>query len=70
MSEVEPTESIPADANAAVDKLIADYIDNTRLAPTLVGTAGQYAWDRKYDSAGRLYGAVIDIHPNKMLTFS
>ena len=52
------------DANAAVDKLIADYNDNARLAPTLVGTAGQYAWDRKYDSARRLYGAVIDNHPD------
>ncbi len=68
VSEVEPTESIPADANAAVDKLIADYIDNARLASTLVGTAGQYAWDRKYTIAGRLYGAVIDTHPNNPFT--
>ena len=57
------------DANAAVDKLIADYNDNARLASTLVGTAGQYAWDRKYGSARRLYGAVIDNHPNKRFAF-
>ena len=56
------------DANAAVDKLIADYNDNARLASTLVGTAGQYAWDRKYDSARRLYGAVIENHPNNPFT--
>jgi tetratricopeptide (TPR) repeat protein len=56
------------DANAAVDKLIADYNDNARLASTLVGTAGQYAWDRKYDSARRLYGAVIDNHPDNPFT--
>jgi hypothetical protein len=68
--------SIPAetskvdDANAAVDKLIADYNDNARLASALVGTAGQYAWDRKYDDANRLYSAVIDNHPDKMFTFS
>lgn len=56
------------DTNAAVDKLIADYNDNARLASTLVGQAGQYAWDRKYDIARRLYGAVIDNHPNNPFT--
>ena len=45
------------DANTAVDKLIADYANNANLASTLVGTAGQYAWDRKYDGANRLYQA-------------
>ena len=70
----QPT-SIPAetgkldDANAAVDKLIADYNDNARLASTLVGTAGQYAWDRKYGSANKLYRAVVDQNPdNPMAT--
>ncbi|MGD0552469.1 MAG: hypothetical protein ABSB25_07435 [Sedimentisphaerales bacterium] len=58
------------DANAAVDKLIADYANNAHLASTLVGTAGQCAWDRNYDGAQRLYRAVIDNHPDKMFTFS
>ncbi len=52
------------DANVVVDKLIADYANNAHLASTLVGTAGQYAWDRKYDDANRLYRAVIDNHPD------
>jgi predicted negative regulator of RcsB-dependent stress response len=52
------------DANAAVDKLIADYANNAHLASNLVGTAGQYAWDRNYDGAQRLYHAVIDNHPD------
>jgi hypothetical protein len=74
-STVEPPASIPVetgkldDANTAVDKLIADYNGNASLASTLVGTAGQYAWDRKYDSARRSYGAVIDNHPNKRFAF-
>ncbi|HEY5505010.1 MAG TPA: hypothetical protein VIK28_07620, partial [Sedimentisphaerales bacterium] len=55
---------ISAESDTTVDKLIADYANNARLAPTLVGSADQYAWDRKYDDAKRLYRAVIDKHPN------
>ena len=58
------------DANTAVDKLIADYAKNVNSASTLAGNANQYAWDRKYDCANRLYRAVIDNHPDKMFTFS
>jgi tetratricopeptide (TPR) repeat protein len=43
-----------------VDNLIADYNSNPDLASTLVQTAGDYVWNRKYDEAQRLYQAVSD----------
>lgn len=55
---------ISAESDSAVDKLIADYTSNANLASTLVNTANQYSWDRKYDEAEKLYRAVIDKHPN------
>jgi tetratricopeptide (TPR) repeat protein len=55
------------DANTAVDKLIAAYVNNAHLASNLVDTAGQYVWDRKYDGANRLYQAIIDKDPNNPL---
>jgi tetratricopeptide (TPR) repeat protein len=55
---------ISAENDTTVDKLIADYANNPSLAPSLVGTAGQSAWDRKYDDAKKLYQAVIDKNPN------
>jgi len=56
--------SIAAGDDSAVDNLIANYVNNAYLASTLVNTAGQYVWDRKYDDADKLYHAVIEIHPN------
>lgn len=56
--------SIAAGDDSAVDNLIANYVNNAYLASTLVNTAGQYVWDRKYDNADKLYHAVIEIHPN------
>ena len=55
------------DANVAVDKLIADYANNANLASTLADTANQYAWDRNYNCANRLYSAVADKEPNNPL---
>ena len=54
--------------DSAVDNLIANYVNNAYLASTLVNTAGQYVWDRKYDDADKLYHAVIQIHPNNPYT--
>jgi len=52
------------DANAAVDKLIADYAKDANLASTVADAANQCAWDRKYSSSNRLYRAVVDKEPN------
>ena len=43
--------SIPAESNAAIDKLISDYSDNPNLASALIYTASDYAWNRKYEEA-------------------
>ena len=50
------------------DNLIVNYANNVYLASTLINTAGQYAWDRKYDDAKKLYTAVIEVHPNNPYT--
>jgi len=52
------------EGDAAIDNIIADYNSNANLASTLVYTAGDYAWNRKYDGAQRLYRAVNDKQPN------
>jgi TolA-binding protein len=59
---------LAAETDTSVDKLIADYINNANMASKLVDTAGQCAWDRKYDDAERLYLVVIDNHPNNTFT--
>jgi tetratricopeptide (TPR) repeat protein len=52
------------DADEAVDTLISDYNNNGNPASTLVNTASDYAWNRKYDGAERLYRAVSDKQQN------
>ena len=54
----------PIDVNQAVDALISDYNKNLNSASTLVNTAGDYVWNRKYDGAQRLYQAVNDKEAN------
>ena len=58
------TVCLSAQTDSAVDQRIADYNNNPGLASSLVATAGQYTWDRKYDNAKRLYNAIIELHPN------
>ncbi len=60
--------SMAAENDSKVDNLITNYVNNAYLASTLVNTAGQYVWDRKYDGAEKLYRAVIEIHPNNPYT--
>jgi TolA-binding protein len=56
--------SISAEVDQTADKLIASYENNTDLASTLIKTAGDYIWNRKYDEAQRLYQAVNDKQPD------
>ena len=53
-----------AESNSAADALIADYANNTNLGPTLIDSASDCTWNRKYEDAERLYKAVNDKQPN------
>lgn len=56
--------SMSAESNDEVNKLISDYSDNQDLASTLIYTASDYAWNKRYEEAERLYREVIDREPN------
>ena len=56
-----------SEADAAVDKLIADYSGDADLPSSIASIADTYCWRRKYDGADRLYRVVLDKSPESVL---
>jgi len=57
-----------AEADAAVDKLIADYSGEAQLSSAFSDIADFYCWHRKYDGAQRMYSAIINKSPDAVWT--
>jgi tetratricopeptide (TPR) repeat protein len=53
-----------ANAQAAIDKLLADFSDNPLTARAVHDVAQHYRWSGKYEKANRLYQHVVTNWPN------
>jgi len=51
-------------AQAAIDKLLADFSDNPLMARAVHDVAQHYRWSGKYEKANRLYQYVVTNWPN------